>query len=139
MARRVSAVGDVYELAAARLNSLIDLPGGGWSVWPTAPPDATGLPAVWVELASGGGVDFDNPTLTPLVLRIVAAVTPQTAAAEHQQFADAVDALDAGYRQPLAVNIATVSRTWTIDTVELGGVDRGAVLYDLALAHNLTC
>ena len=127
-------VTDVTVLAAARL-PVIFAGLSGWNVWDDGPPDATGLPAVWLELAAGGGIDYDNPTLTPVTLRIVAAVTPQPGPAQHAAFATAIDALDAGYRQPLASDVATRSRTWTIDTVEIGGADRDAVLYDLALAY----
>ena len=134
LAGGVKTLGDVVTLAAARLPVIFG-PLSGWSVWDQGPPDATGLPAVWLELATGGGIDYDNPTLTPATLRIVAAVTPQAAPLEHATFATVIDALDAGYRQPLASDVATRSRTWTIDTVEVGGVDRDAVLYDLALAY----
>ncbi|HEY6416335.1 MAG TPA: hypothetical protein VIX41_08860 [Acidimicrobiales bacterium] len=131
-------VADVYGLIAGRLTAVFAALGG-WSVWPLNPPDSTGLPAVWAELSSGGGASFEHPTMTPLVVRIVAVVAPQPTANEHAAFADVVDALDAGFRPPLAANIVTQSRSWTIDTVEVGGTDRNAVLYDLVTAHHPTC
>lgn len=131
------SVGATYPLVVARLRVIFQ-PLAGWTVHAT-PPDATGFPAVWAELAAGGGASFDYPTLTPLVVRIVAVVAPQPTPAQHQQFADVIDALDAGFLPPLASDVATSTRTWTIDTAEVGGADRDAVLYDLALAHSLTC
>ena len=128
----MSGVADVYALAAGRLATVVG-PLAGWSVWP-APPDATGLPAVWLELSAGGGADYDNPTLAPLVLRIVAVPLPQAQPQMHAVMADLIDTLDAGYRPPLASTVVTGPRTWTIDTAEVGGTDYDALLYDLALA-----
>jgi hypothetical protein len=131
-------VGEVYALAGARVAAMFT-PLAGWSPWPDAPPDATGLPAVWVELLSGGGVDYDNPTLRPLTLRVVAVPNPAAGQPDrHRAMAEVIDTLEAGFATRLADDITAGTRVWSIDTAEVGGADYDAALYDIALSY-ATC
>jgi hypothetical protein len=123
------------ELLAALATALASVFGEGWAVWPT-PPDQTALPAVWPQFA-GGSRTGSRATGAPTSITAVAAIAPQTAAAENAAIADAVDRLDTITAS--ALGAAITAGSWVVGEIEIGQIPHTAVLYQFTLDRPLPC
>lgn len=119
-------------LAAAITTAFTPSP---FAVWPHA-PDQTSVPAVWPQFGSSF-TGTDRNSTGQVAVEVVAAIAPQTSAAELAVVADAHDRLDTILGA--AIGAAITGRTATLGTVQLAGVDHTALLYQFTIARGLPC
>lgn len=94
------------------------------------PPDSTsGLPAAWAELVAGRRA----PTIGTVVATVRYLIVPQPAPndALSASVCAAVDALEATRLFGLWV--------WSLQSVQIGGVDHDAVVFDVPAEYPSTC
>lgn len=132
MARRVT-LAELMTAVLAAVRAAFD--GSPFKVWATA-PDATALPAVWPTFDASNTAAGRNAGGV-VVVRLVAALSPQVAAAELAAVCDAHDRLDTLTATQVGAQIA--NRSATLGPVTIGGVDKTALLYDLTIARSLPC
>jgi hypothetical protein len=101
-----------------------------FAVWPTA-PDQTALPAVWPEFNT---TDTRAGRQGTVSLVLVAALAPQTSAAENAAISDAHDRFDT-----IALDMEISSRIGTLGPITIGGAEYTALLYTLTVARGLPC
>jgi len=126
-------VAEAFAAIVAALDRLFA--ASSFAVWP-GPPEATALPAVWPEYESSfTGSDRLNGGV--VIFRLVAAIAPQSHAAEYAALYDAHDRFDTISATELGNPIA--GRTGRLDVVQIGGADVAALLYSLTVARALPC
>jgi hypothetical protein len=123
-------VAEVFAAVVAALE--VAFGGSRFKVWPT-PPDATALPAVWPQFDSSNTAAGRNAGGTVSLL-LVAALAPQTAAAENAAMADAHDRFDT-----IGTDMEIPGRFANLGPITIGGVDHTALLYTLTVARGLPC
>lgn len=126
-------VAELLAAFAAAITSAFD--GSGWAVWPQ-PPDQTAVPAIWPQPV-GGSRTGSRAAGAPTSITAVAAIAPQTAAAENAAIADAVDRLDTIVAGRLGAAITNGS--WVVAEIEIGQIPHTAVLYQFTLDRPLPC
>lgn len=119
---------DVIAAVNGRLAAVIDDPS--IHLHP-GPPAAPTLPAVWPWPLNGGG----PPRARPVVVRITWVAAPRDNAAQWPTLYAAVDVLDGIFDDPIGAGITVSARSWSFDAVDIGGVLRDALLYDLTLTY----
>jgi len=125
----VTAIDPALEDARADLFELL-APLPDVALWPTV-PDATGLPAVWIDQPAGGLSPISGViTAAWAIVCAVDTATATTSTSDLDLLAGAVIAL--------AVDSSTFQLTgWTRGTAEVGGVSLPAVTVDVSSAHLL--
>lgn len=128
-------VADAYAAAGVRLRDAcagLLLPpraNGNKVAVSDAPPDsATALPAAWCEL-TGGGRDTEVMNAVTIRFVCVPAATPNDAlTASVAAFVDAIEATKIPGRW-----------SWSLQAVQIGGVDRDAIVVDQPVSYPATC
>lgn len=101
-------------------------------------PDATGLPAVWLELTRGNRNRGNGGAMSTAVVRIIAAVENLENGPTVDELVDAADRLIARWRtSPPPVGPSTWS--WALGVVEVGGVDHTGLMFDLTIDYPTPC
>lgn len=122
-----AALAPALEASRAELLDLLGPLEAAAAVWPTL-PDATSLPAVWIDQPAGGLSGVSG--VVTAAWSVVCAVDPGTAAS-----ADALDLL-AGAAIALAVGASSFRLIgWTRGQAEVGGAPVPSVTVDLQSDH----
>jgi len=121
---------DVLAAVNARLAATFDDPG--LALWDGPPATVNATPALWPSVLAGNG---DPRRDRPVTLRVVWVPVPRENRRQWPDLYAAVDDLNACFDTPLGSGILTTARSWTFDTVDVGGVSRDALLYELALTY----